>query len=210
MVDCPIWGNKSDAIRLTKPWMFLMLVTSLWFTLSKHICWPVDFHYLWECLKVIFLISWGTPAQHGWLSNTREQTRRHQVDKTVNVSNVGDQRFQSTFAPPHLEPQKLRHASIRAMQICGFLPSIENLIGKASDVTKWCDEILSTRLLTHETHEVMKSHQARTSVIDASFSYDNLDISQVTWEYFVAQFWCLKSSFVNASISWRSLHAGAM
>jgi hypothetical protein len=42
-----------------------------------------DFHFLWECLKVIFLIFWGTPAQHGSLSNMREQVRRHQVEKNV-------------------------------------------------------------------------------------------------------------------------------
>lgn len=51
------------------------------------------------------------------------------------------------------------------------------------------------------------------SVIDASFGYENLEITPLTWlqwERFVAQFWCLKSSFVNAPISWQSLHAGAM
>lgn len=50
-----------------------------------------DFHFLWECLKVIFLTFWGTPAQHGSLSNMREHVRRLQVDKGVKVFNVGDE-----------------------------------------------------------------------------------------------------------------------
>ena len=50
-----------------------------------------DFHFLWECLKVIFLILWGTPAEHGSLCNMREQTRRNQVDKSVKVFSVGDE-----------------------------------------------------------------------------------------------------------------------
>jgi hypothetical protein len=44
-----------------------------------------DFHYLWQCSKVIFL---GTPAQHGSLSNMREQVIHHQVDKTVYVGDL--------------------------------------------------------------------------------------------------------------------------
>lgn len=50
-----------------------------------------DFHFLWECLKVIFISFWGTPAQHGSLSNMREHVRRHQVDKNVKVFSVGDE-----------------------------------------------------------------------------------------------------------------------
>ena len=50
-----------------------------------------DFHFLWECLKVIFLTFWGSPSQHGTLSNMREHVRRIQVDKGVKVFNVGDE-----------------------------------------------------------------------------------------------------------------------
>ena len=28
-----------------------------------------DFHFLWECLRVVFLIFWGSPSQHGSLCN---------------------------------------------------------------------------------------------------------------------------------------------
>lgn len=50
-----------------------------------------DFHFLWECLKTIFMIFWGTPAQHGSLSSMREQIRRNQVDKNAKVFNTGDE-----------------------------------------------------------------------------------------------------------------------
>lgn len=56
-----------------------------------------DFHFLWECLRVIFLIFWGTPAQHGSLSNMREHVRRLQVDKGVKVFNVGDEFLMHIF-----------------------------------------------------------------------------------------------------------------
>jgi len=52
---------------------------------------------LWECLKVIFLTFWGTPAQHGSLSNMRELVRRLQVDKNVKVFNVGDEFIMHAF-----------------------------------------------------------------------------------------------------------------
>lgn len=56
-----------------------------------------DFHFLWECLKVIFDIFWGTPAQHGSLSNMRESVRWLQVDKKVKIFNVGDEFLMHVF-----------------------------------------------------------------------------------------------------------------
>lgn len=50
-----------------------------------------DLHFLWECLRVIFLMFWGSPAQIGSLCNLREIVRRSQVDKGVNVFNVKDE-----------------------------------------------------------------------------------------------------------------------
>ena len=52
---------------------------------------PGDFHFLWECLKVIFLIFWGSPAEQGSLCSMREQIRRNQVDKNVKVFSTGDE-----------------------------------------------------------------------------------------------------------------------
>ena len=60
-------------------------------TLINYLLVLGDFHFLWECLKVIFLTFWGTPAQHGSLSNMRENIRRYQVDKTVKVFSIGDE-----------------------------------------------------------------------------------------------------------------------
>ena len=50
-----------------------------------------DFHFLWECLKVIYMIYWGNPSQPGSLCNLREQINRKQVDKSAKVFNVGDE-----------------------------------------------------------------------------------------------------------------------
>ena len=50
-----------------------------------------DFHFLWECLRVIFSMFWGSPAQIGSLCNMREVIRRLQVDKGVKVFNIGDE-----------------------------------------------------------------------------------------------------------------------
>ena len=46
---------------------------------------------------MIFLIFWGTPAQHGSLSNMREIVRRVQVDKGVKVFNIGDEFLVHSF-----------------------------------------------------------------------------------------------------------------
>ena len=56
-----------------------------------------DFHFLWECLKVVYLTFWGTPSEHGSLSNMREHMRRVQVDKGVKMFNVGDEFLLHTF-----------------------------------------------------------------------------------------------------------------
>ncbi len=52
---------------------------------------------MWECLKVIYMMFWGIPAQPGSLCNLREITRRTQVDKSVKVFNVGDEFLVHTF-----------------------------------------------------------------------------------------------------------------
>lgn len=40
-----------------------------------------DFHFLWECLKVIMEIYWGKASQHGSLCNLKEVINRKQVEK---------------------------------------------------------------------------------------------------------------------------------
>ena len=62
---------------------------------SIHMClhyqYTGDFHFLWECLRVVYTIFWGSPAQPGSLCHLREQVNRKQVDKAVKVFNVGDE-----------------------------------------------------------------------------------------------------------------------
>ena len=50
-----------------------------------------DFHFLWECLRVVYFIFWGTPSLIGSLCNLREIVRQVQVDKGVKVFNIGDE-----------------------------------------------------------------------------------------------------------------------
>ena len=49
-----------------------------------------DFHFLWECLEVIFEIFWSSPSHQGSLCNLRE-IQRVQVDKGAKVFNVADE-----------------------------------------------------------------------------------------------------------------------
>lgn len=56
-----------------------------------------DFHFLWEHLKVIFMIFWEKPAQVGSLCNLREVIRQVQVDKAAKVFNVGDEFLMHAF-----------------------------------------------------------------------------------------------------------------
>ena len=56
-----------------------------------------DFHFLWECLRVVFSIFWGIPSQHGSLSSLRCIIHRLQVDQKVKVFNIGDEFLMHTF-----------------------------------------------------------------------------------------------------------------
>ena len=56
-----------------------------------------DFHFLWECLKVVYSIFWGNPSEFGSLCNMREYVNRKQVDKNVKVFNVGDEFLMNVF-----------------------------------------------------------------------------------------------------------------
>lgn len=56
-----------------------------------------DFHFLWECLKVLFSILWGNPSHSGSLCNLREKIQRKQVDKSAKSFNVADEFIQHVF-----------------------------------------------------------------------------------------------------------------
>ena len=50
-----------------------------------------DFHFLWECLRVIYMSYWGRPNHIGSLCNLQEVVRQVQVDKGVKVFSTGDE-----------------------------------------------------------------------------------------------------------------------
>ena len=56
-----------------------------------------DFHFLWECLKVIFMIFWEPHVNHGSLSCMRDRISHKQVDKSVKVFSIGDEFLVHTF-----------------------------------------------------------------------------------------------------------------
>ena len=56
-----------------------------------------DFHFLWECLRVIFNIFWGAPSNIGSLCNMRDFINRKLVSKGVKVFNVGGEFLMHSF-----------------------------------------------------------------------------------------------------------------
>lgn len=67
------------------------------------------FHFLWECLRVVFMMFWGTPSLHGSLCNMREVCKL--VDKGVKVFNVGDEFLNDVFHS-HLRSAIFHHFNI--------------------------------------------------------------------------------------------------
>ena len=50
-----------------------------------------DFHFLWECAKVILMAFWGKVGQPGSLCNLRNYVNRNLVDKTGKTFSVTDE-----------------------------------------------------------------------------------------------------------------------
>lgn len=50
-----------------------------------------DFHFLWECLKVVMETFWGKPSQPGSLCNLKEIINRKQVEKTAKNFSIADE-----------------------------------------------------------------------------------------------------------------------
>ena len=74
-----------------------------------------DFHFLWECLRALFLIFWGTPSQPGSLYNIREYINRKQVNKSVSTFNVADEFVLHAFKA-HLLANICKHFHISSPQ----------------------------------------------------------------------------------------------
>lgn len=56
-----------------------------------------DFHFLWECLRVIFAIFWGTPGHPGSLCSIREYINWKQVNRSATVFSVSDEFIMHAF-----------------------------------------------------------------------------------------------------------------
>lgn len=57
-----------------------------------------DFHFLWECLRVIVRTYWGNNSQTGSIGNLRQVVNRKKVDKGVKVFSVGDEFLMHSFS----------------------------------------------------------------------------------------------------------------
>ena len=58
---------------------------------------PGDFHFQWECLKVIFLLSWGSSDQPGPLAQLRDNVKRRTVTSDAKVFQQGDEFLQNAL-----------------------------------------------------------------------------------------------------------------
>ena len=70
-----------------------------------------DFHFLWECLKVIYTAYWEPHANRGSLSSMRDKVNRKQVDKGVKVFSTGDEFLLHSFKA-HLIARICSHFNI--------------------------------------------------------------------------------------------------
>ena len=55
------------------------------------LCCAGDFHFLWECQKVILQSFWGGPTISGSISNLRQVVERFGVDQKGKIFSVGDE-----------------------------------------------------------------------------------------------------------------------
>lgn len=58
---------------------------------------PGDFHFLWECLRVVFLLFWGSPTEIGSLANLKCLLNRKDVDKDAEKFEPSDEFLQNVL-----------------------------------------------------------------------------------------------------------------
>ena len=131
-----------------------------------------DFHFLWECLRVIFLIFWGTPAQAGSLCNLRELIRRVHVDKGVKVFSVGDEFVLHAFRA-HLTAGILTQLKLK-----GTTDSIPHTYTK-----EWlhdtAESLVTTLLMPQEADDPV--YHLHSSFLHHAFLYTDLS-EAIRWE----------------------------
>ena len=131
-----------------------------------------DFHFMWECLKVLFLIFWGTPSLPGSLCNMREIISRNLVDKEAKVFSIADEFILHVF-----------QAHFQAA-ICSFFDIASTSSQVVHPCTQtWLDEtaeaIVSKALMPQSSDDPV--HTFHCSFLHLSFLYDDLR-NAVRWE----------------------------
>ena len=132
-----------------------------------------DFHFLWECLRVVFSMFWGNPSISGSLCQLREFIRRVQVDKEVKCFNVGDEFLLHVFQA-HILAAVCTQLGIQS-------PADE--IKDTGDTLEWLEakaETLVESILfpQHTNDPVFDRH---SSFIHTAFLYSDLR-NAIKWE----------------------------
>ena len=131
-----------------------------------------DFHFLWECLRVVFSMFWGVPSQDGSLSNLRSIIRRLNVDEKVKVFNVGDEflmhAFQAHLTTAIMEQLKLDNPSAQYDHPC-------SLAWLRSEAEKLVKELLAP---TESIDPIPSMHKA---FLHVAYSYVDLR-EAIRWE----------------------------
>ena len=131
-----------------------------------------DFHFLWECLRVIFHIFWGTPAQPGSLCNLRELIRRTHVDKAVKVFSVGDEFVLHAFKA-HLTASILTQLKLKSPS-----DSIQH-----ANTKEWlyntAESLVTTLLMPQKPDDPV--HHLHSSFLYHAFLYADLRAA-IRWE----------------------------
>lgn len=131
-----------------------------------------DFHFLWECLRVILKIFWGKPAQPGSLCNLREVIRRVQVDKTVKVFNAGDEFLMHAFRA------HLRASILTELKLDSISDDIQH--AKSKEWLQHTAERLVTTLLMPKTSDD-PVHYLHSAFLHYAFLYTDLR-EAIRWE----------------------------
>lgn len=131
-----------------------------------------DFHFLWECLRTVFAIFWGTPSHTGSLCNMREYINRKQVTKTVKVFNVGDEFVVHCFRA---------HLLARICSIFGITSTSDNIQHTPSK--EWLEETaqMIVREAIHPIESPDPAYMQHRSFLHTAFLY--IDLRQaIRWE----------------------------
>ena len=57
---------------------------------------PGDLHFLWECMKVVFLLFWGNSDEPGSLAHLKSMLNRGKVDKEAKNFQAADEFLHNT------------------------------------------------------------------------------------------------------------------